>query len=625
MTASLAIDPSQAFSPASVAGGVRRTEVLVTADGVHWLEHSFDEGCARVMRAGPDGLPVAVTPPGVDVGTLAWEYGAGSYLVTGGAAIYADRDDQRLYRVRHGASASALTPAASEARSADRFADGCPAPDGRWAAYVCESRSHGSAVRHSLVAIDLKRPATPRTLTQGADFYASPQISPDGRRLSWISWCKPRMPWDGTELWVASVRSDLSLTDPFRVAGGLTESVLQPSWSPEGTLHWVSDRSGWWNLYALVDDTVRALCPERSEFAVPPWQFGRRSYGFLSGGAIAAVRIRDAIHDVVRIDPGRSSAEPLSHGLTQVVDGHLSCHGQTVALIGASATRGAHVLTLDVHHGRSTTIVADPPACEPDAIAVATPIRFPDVGGEDVHGFWYEPPATIRRRGPLPLVLQLHGGPTDAAVLAFDDELQLWTSRGHAVLDLNYSGSSGFGSAYRHRLDRTWGTRDLADCVTAVEHLAREGLIDPARVLVRGASAGGYLTLRCVTATSAFRGGLARCAISDLGRWRQDAHDFESRYTDMLVGPASSAAAYRRRSPARGVGARSAPLLLVHGLADTVVPPGHSSQMAEAYRRARRPHRLELLDGEPHGLRRAESRKRWLAAELAFAAGPAGV
>lgn len=618
------------FTPASVAGGVERTEVAGHREGVYWLEHSFDQGRSRVMHApsgGAAGAARAMTPSDIDVGTLAWEYGGGHYLVCGGAVVYSDRGDQRLYRVAPGGVPVAVTPAPSVVRG-ERYADGCAAPDGRWAAYVRESHAPGEAVRHELVAVDLGaggagggRP--PRPLTRGRDFYMAPRISPDGRRLAWIAWSKPQMPWDGSELWVADVGDDRTLSGARLIAGSATESVLQPAWSPDGTLHWVSDRSGWWNLYALGDGGPRAVSPEEAEYSGPSWQYGRRSYGFLDDRTIVAVRIRGAVHELVAIDPRAGRARPLEPRFTSFAGPHLSCHGSTVAFIAATPSAGAQVRTLDLGTGRGVAVTDDEPPAGADAIPVATAITFPGRDGSDVYGFWH-PAAGVATAAPPPLILHLHGGPTDSARLAFDAEFALWTSRGFALLDLNYSGSTGFGSAYRHRLDGEWGARDLEDSLAAVAHLISDGRVDPARVFVRGASAGGYLTLRCVTASTAFAGGMARCGIADLALWREDTHDFESRYTDLLVGPASATDLYAQRSPARHVGARAAPLLLVHGLVDTVVPPAHARLMASAYEAAGRPHTLALLPDEPHGLRRASSRERWLAAELAFVAGAIG-
>jgi len=616
--------PSAAqFTPELVAGGVERTEVTAGADGMWWLEHSYDTGRSCVMHGSAAHTARPVTPESVDVGTLAWEYGGGSYLVTAeGAVVYSDRDDQRLYRVAPGRDPTPLTPSPPRPR-ADRFADGSASADGRWAAYVRESHRAGEPVRHELAALSLDGSWTPRALTAGKDFYAAPRISPDGSKLAWLSWSKPRMPWDGTELWLADVRPDLSLADARRIAGGATESVLAPLWSPGGILHWVSDASGWWNLHALRESTVQPVCPDSAEYAVPPWQYGRRGYGFVADGSIVAVRIRDAVHELVRIQPASATVQSLERQFTWIADGHVSCHGGNVAFVGATSTEAGAVISLDLSSGRVTTIAADPPAWDAGLVSGGAALRINDHDGSETHGFWYEPMFdrchSAPRRKP-PLILHLHGGPTDSARLAFDSEFHLWTSRGFAVLDLNYSGSTGFGSAYRHRLDGEWGLRDFDDCLAAVGHLTRERMVDPERVFVRGASAGGYLTLRCVTGSTAFTAGMCRCGISDLALWRQDTHDFESRYTDILVGPPSQMERYRRRSPARNVGNSAAPLLLVHGLADTVVPPEHAELMAAAYRAAGRPYRLELLPDEPHGLRRRNSRQRWLEAELAFVA-----
>jgi dipeptidyl aminopeptidase/acylaminoacyl peptidase len=329
------------------------------------------------------------------------------------------------------------------------------------------------------------------------------------------------------------------------------------------------------------------------------------------------------VHELVRVGPESSKAEPLVPQLTSFAGPHVSSHASAVAFAAATPVSDVEVLTLDMRDRRITKVAGETSALDQSLISVPSPISIRRADGSPTHGFWYEP--TGRRSGPArtgrpPLILHLHGGPTDSARLAFDPELQLWTSRGFALLDLNYSGSSGFGSAYRHRLDGEWGARDLEDCCAAVRQLVDAGMVDPAQVFARGASAGGFLTLRCVTATTLFAGGMARCAIADLALWREDSHDFESRYTDLLVGPPTAGATYAARSPARNVGERSAPLLLIHGLADTVVPPEHSRLMADRYAAAERACSLVLFSEEPHGLRRYDSRLGWLSAELSFVA-----
>ncbi len=597
------------------AGGTVRSEVTCTAAGVHWLEHSFEEGRSRVMLAPYGGAARALTPAGVDVGTFAWEYGGGTFMPTPTGVVYSDRDDHRLHHVAAGGSARPLTPELSDPGEM-RFADGSLVPGREWAIFVLERHHDDGQIRHGLAAIELGGIAPPRLLASGADFYMAPSVSPDGTKVAWISWNKPAMPWDETELWCAEIRPERTLAAPRRIAGQAGESILSPRWSPAGQLHWISDRSGWWNIYALGDGGPIAICPERAEYAVAPWQHGRRSFDFLDDGTIVAVRVRDAIHDLVSVAPRRGSAEPLGADATWVLDGHLSCHGSTVAFAGGTPSTGVAVRALDVARGEGA-VVAGGQSAPSDGIVVPTPITFTDADGERCHGFWYEP-ERMPTRGRAPLMLHLHGGPTDAAPLSLDDELQLWTSRGFAVLDLNYSGSTGYGSAYRHRLDGEWGRRDLADCVTAVSSLTAQECVDRERLFVRGASAGGYLTLRCLTETTLFRAGVARCGIGDLAMWREDSHDFESRYVDVIVGPPEDRETYAARSPARRVTTTSAPVLLVHGLADRVVPPGHSAAVADAYRAAGRPYRVRWLDGEPHGLRRRDSRALWLGDELDF-------
>ena len=356
------------FTPEVVAGGVERTEVTAGTGGVWWLEHSYDAGRSYVMHAPPEAPPRAVTPGNVDVGTLAWEYGGGSYLVTAdGSVVYSDRDDQRLYRVPPAGSPMPLTPSPGSPRGA-RFADGSVASGGRWAAYVRESHGPGEPVRHELVAVSLDRSWGPRLLAAGQDFYAAPRISPDGSALAWLSWSKPRMPWDGTELWLADIRPDLSLGEPRRIAGGEHESVLTPQWSPDGELHWVSDASGWWNLYRRRESAAQPICPDRAEYAVPPWQHGRRGYGFLGDGSIVAVRIRDAVHELVTISAAGGAARPITAELTWIADGHLSCHGTTVALAGATPIAEPAVLAIDTRSERITMLAADEPSWDTDVV-----------------------------------------------------------------------------------------------------------------------------------------------------------------------------------------------------------------------------------------------------------------
>jgi dipeptidyl aminopeptidase/acylaminoacyl peptidase len=583
---------------------------------VLWLEHDFGTGRARVMAAASGEPPRPLTPAGVDVGTRVWEYGGGSFLATGDAVVYADNDDQRLYRVEPGGAPAALTPAPATPLG-ERYADGSATPDGRLAVYVNESH-RPDGVEQRLVVISPRRPGRPRPLVSGRDFYAAPRISPDGRRLAWICWDKPNMSWDGSELWCAELGEDGALQAARRVAGGERESVLAPSWSPDGCLHWVGDRSGWWNLETLRPYGARvALVPDEADYAVPAWRLGGQGYGFLADGAIVAVRVRDGEHQLVRVLPERGSIEPFGPALTHVAAGHLACARRRVALVGATPFAGDALLAVDAGNGAVEMVAGEEDSLDPELVAAPEPFWFAGGDGEPTHGFLHRPPAAA---GPPPLILNLHGGPTDAAALALDPELVLWTSRGFALFDLDYSGSSGFGRAYRERLYGAWGDADLADCLAAVAALVAAGAVDPGRVLVRGGSAGGYLALRCLTRSDVFRAGLCRAGIADIGRWRAETHDFESRYPDLLVADIGDGAAFAAASPLPDIGPGIAPVLLVHGAADPVVPSLQSDLVAAAYRGAGASCRHLVIPGEPHDFRTAAGRERQLLAELEFAA-----
>ena len=327
--------------------------------------------------------------------------------------------------------------------------------------------------------------------------------------LAWLSWSKPRMPWDGTELWLADISPRSQPRRARRIAGGDRVGAARRSGPRTVSCTGSRTRPAGGTCTRCATVSARAVCPDRAEYAAPPWQHGRRRYGFLGDGSIVAVRIRDAVHELVRIyRGGRRRRELLTAELTWVADGHLSCHGTTVAFAGATPIAEPAVLALDTRSERITMLDRRRAAVGTDV--VSPPARrsgSPARTARELHGVLVRAGArrhSPRRAGRPPLLLHLHGGPTDGARLALDPELQLWTSRGFALLDLNYSGSTGFGSAYRHRLDGEWGERDFGDCVAAVGQLTGEGLVDPERVFVRGASAGGYLTLRCVTGSTAF-------------------------------------------------------------------------------------------------------------------------
>jgi dipeptidyl aminopeptidase/acylaminoacyl peptidase len=492
---------------------------------------------------------------------------------------------------------------------------------------VCVRERHPGPGRvvNDLVAV----PAVggePVVVAAGADFYAAPRLSPDGGRLAWLAWDLPRMPWDGTDLWVAGVDLDTAagpaVSGARRVAGGPRESVSQPRWSPGGQLHWVSDRSGWWNLYS---EAGGALAPAEAEFAGPDWVFGQSSYTFLPGGGLVAAWEGPGRLASLGLVAGGGRATPLDLPFTSI--SNLQPLGpSTVAALAASPTSAPAVVTVDVGTGEWRTVRSSRDGAAPilaGAISEPRPIRFTSAGGRTAHAFHY-PPRLAGCSGPPgerpPLIVRSHGGPTSAAVPALNLDIQFWTSRGIAVVDVDYGGSSGYGRAYRELLDGQWGVVDVEDCVAAARHLADAGEVDGGRLVIRGSSAGGFTTLCALTFhPGRFAAGASYYGVADLEALAADTHKFESRYLDRLVGPYPEARElYRQRSPVHAADRIRSPVALFQGLEDAVVPPSQAEALVAALRANRVPFAYVTFEGEQHGFRRAETLQRAVEAELWF-------
>ena len=633
--------------------------VRAAGDELFWLElRPADGGRSALVRRGTDGSIADVTPPGTNVRTLVHEYGGGAYAVFerrggGVTAIYSELEDQRLYRLdldegaAGGGSAGdadgtprPITPEPPRPRSL-RYADASVSPDGRTLVCVRE-RHEADEVVNELVILPVDGSAEPRVIAGGHDFYAAPRLSPDGRRLAWLSWDHPSMPWDGTELWVADVAAG-GLAAERLVAGGPGESVVQPAWSPEGRLHFVSDRSGWWNLYRANPGltAAEALAPAAAEFAGPSWVFGLQDYVFLPGGTVVAFYGEDGGEHVCVLEPGAPAGDPscpVSIALTTFAS--IAALGTQVAAIAGSPTRSMAVVLVDPQDGSfaelrsSRTLEVDPgylSAPEPLAFPTAYEpgsVRGPladelAAGPLTAHALYY-PPANRDFDGPAgerpPLIVISHGGPTSSATSALSLATQFWTSRGFAVVDVDYGGSTGYGRAYRRRLLGNWGIVDTVDCINAARYLAGRGDVDPGRLAVRGGSAGGYTTLNALTRHSVFAAGASYFGLADLEAFAAGGtHKYESRYLDGLVGPyPQDAETYRERSPIHHVDGISCPVILFQGLEDAIVPPVQSEVIVEALERKGLPYAYVPFEGEQHGFRRAENIARSLEAELYF-------
>ncbi len=603
---------------AVAAAAVKFNEVAVDGEDVYWIEERPSEGGRHVVvRRGADGRIVDVTPPPFNARTRVHEYGGGAFAVRRGTVYFSNFADQRLYRQAPGGAPQAITAGAG------LFYADCVADPGR-ERLICVREDHTAAGRppvNALVGVALGHTADGEVLASGTDFYSNPRLSPDGSRLAWLSWDHPNMPWDGTELWEAPVRADGSPSPARRVAGGESESIVQPEWSPDGSLYFVSDRSGWWNLYRLRGATVEPMHPMDAEFGRPQWTFGTSMYAFASAHRIVCSYTRDGRWHLARLDTETGRLEPIA---TPYEPYRAVRATATHALfVGVAPAEPEAVVRIDLASGASETIrSASERPLDAGYLSVPEHIEFPVGGGLKAHAFWYAPKnrdftAPAGERAPL-LVIS-HGGPTSAAHDGLDLKVQYWTSRGFGVVDVNYGGSTGYGRVYRERLKGQWGIVDVADCINAARYLVERGQADEARLIIRGGSAGGYTTLSALAFHDVFRAGASRFGVSDLEALARDTHKFESRYLDGLVGPYPARRdLYRARSPIHFADRLSCPLILFQGLEDRVVAPSQSETMADAVRAKGLPVAYLAFSGEQHGFRRVENIVRALEAELFF-------
>ncbi len=609
--------PLSATMVASSAIGL--DQIAVDGEDLYWIEMRPGEGGRHVVvRRASDGRIVDVTPAGYSARTLVHEYGGGAYAVSGGVVYFSNFADQRLYRQEPGAEPRPITLAAGL-----RYADGVL--DSRRRRLICVREDHTAAGReavNTLVAISCDRdPAGGRVLVSGNDFYASPRLSADGSRLAWLTWNHPNMPWDGTELWVGEVAPDGSLGRRERVAGGPAESIVQPEWSPDGVLYFVSDRTGWWNLYRWRDGRAEPLCPMDAEFGGPQWMFGMSSYAVEAPGRLVCAYNVRGVWRLAELETETRLLRPREIPYTHLRSVRWAAGRAT--FVAGSPSEPPSIVLVDPATARPVVLRRSMDLeVDPAYLSHPQEIEFPTEGGGTAYGFFY-PPRNPDYAGPPgahpPLIVRSHGGPTSATSSMLSLEVQYWTSRGFAYLDVNYGGSTGYGRAYRERLYGQWGVVDVDDCVSGARYLAARGLVDPARLIIHGGSAGGYTTLCALAFRDVFAAGASYYGISDLEVFRRETHKFESRYDQHLIGPYPERRdLYRARSPIHFVDRVSAPLILFQGLEDKIVPPNQAEMMFEAVRRKGIPVAYIAYEGEQHGFRRAENIARTLTAELYF-------
>lgn len=592
------------------------------AGDIFWMEsRPAEAGRCVIVRRRPDGRIEDCLPSPFNARSRVHEYGGACYAVSAGWLYFVNFGDQRIYALQLDVADAVPMPVTP--------------PDGRrWADLVVDqSRSRLLAVgeedvadseaRNFVAAITLTGPpggAAVTKLASGHDFFACPRLSLEGSSLVWLSWDHPAMPWDGTTLWCAELDEAGMPTAVRAIAGGDDESIFQPEWLTDGSVVFVSDRSGWWNLQQYAADEVRPLLPMEAEFGLPLWQFGMRTWTGL-GERIACTWQAPEGDRLGLLDLADGSLEMIPVPFTQLSG--LVSDGDALVCIAAAPDRFPELIRIDPASGQHSIIRTSSELTLPRAaISYPEPLDFPTGEGDVAHAYFY-PPAHETCRGAKderpPLLVMSHGGPTAATASVLNLKVQFWTSRGFAVLDVNYRGSTGYGRAYRDRLKGSWGVVDVEDCVAGARYLVERGDVDASRLAIRGSSAGGFTTLAALTFHDLFRAGASLYGVGDLEALAQDTHKFESRYLDSLIGPWPEAAdRYRARSPIHHVDQLDCPVIFLQGLEDRIVPPSQAETMVAALDAKGQPVAYVAFEGEQHGFRQAANIRRALEAELYF-------
>ncbi len=602
-----------------VAESISIGHVAIDGDAILWTEGRPAEGGRNVIvRMTPDGAVSDVNPAPFNARTRVHEYGGGAWIADGGTVWFSNFDDQRIYRQEPDGEPAPITPDAP-LRYADAFLDR------RRNRLICVREDHSDPDNptNAIAALPADGVGDQIVLAEGWDFVSSPRLSPDGGRLAWLAWNHPNMPWDGTHLWTAPVTDDGTLGEATLVAGGEHVSVFQPEWSPSGVLHYVSDESGWWNLYRNGDNGPEALHTDDAEYGRPQWVFASRTYGFAGNADVICAVNRRGAWSLNRLNPDNGIMQALNVPAGEMGRGDLVVSGITAVVVAGDAERPLSLMRVNLNDGYWDTLkAASTTNVDAGYVSPAQTVEFPSNEGRPAYALYYAPknPEYQAPQGALPPLLTLsHGGPTGAASGALDMAVQFWTSRGFAVVDVNYGGSVGYGRAYRQLLNGNWGIVDVDDCANAALHLVHQGLADGDRLAIRGGSAGGYTTLAALTFRNVFAAGASYYGVSDLTALAADTHKFESRYLDRLVAPYPEGKdTYESRSPINHTDGLSCPIILLQGLEDRIVPPNQAEMMFDAVRSKGIPCAYLPFEGEQHGFRRAENIKRALEAELYF-------
>jgi dipeptidyl aminopeptidase/acylaminoacyl peptidase len=602
-----------------VSGSIGLSDAVVSGNNIYWIESRPSErGRRSIQRWSPDGTIAELTPPDFNVRTRVHEYGGAAYEVAGDTIFFTNYADQLMYRQDRGQAPRPITTAG--------IFYGDFRYDPKRDRLVSIQEDHAISDIEAINTLVSLNPNGPNadggaTLVSGADFVANPRLSPDGRQMAWIEWSHPNMPWDAAQLWIGDVDAEGAIHNGRSIAGGNGSSVFQPEWTPGGDLIFVDDRTGWWNFYRYRNGDIEHLLDMEAEFGMPLWVVGMTSYAIVSDERLICAYTQNGLWHIGDLNLATSEFTPVPTPFTDV--DAISAEGNIVAFVAGSSTQPTGVYRHDLATGETTLIKsASTITIDPAYLSEPSLITYPTSDDQVAHALLYLPKNAdfAGPEGELPpLIVSSHGGPTSAASTGLELRFQFWTSRGFAVLDVDYRGSTGYGRPYRDALQDTWGIYDVDDCVFGAEYLVQQGLVDGDRLAVRGGSASGYLTLAALTFRDTFDAGCALYGISDLEIMALETHKFESRYLDGLIAPyPEGIEIYKERSPLYHIDQLNTPLILFHGLEDKVVPPNQSEMIYEALKEKGVPVAIVLYEGEQHGFRQAANIKRTLDGELYF-------
>ena len=604
-----------------VASNLALGQIVLDGETVYWTEgRPAENGRSALVKWSPEKGVEDVVPSEFNVRSRVHEYGGGAYNVVDGVVYFVNFIDQQIYCQLPDETPKPLTNV-----PAMRYAD--LVLDAARQRLICVREDHsgvGEAVT-TIVAISLNGEAGAGTvLLSGNDFYAAPRVSPDGAQLAWLTWHHPNMPWDGTELWVGQLAENGQIMHAHQVAGGAEESIFQPEWSPNGVLHFVSDRSEWWNLYRWQNGTIELLQALDAEFGLPQWSFDMATYGFESNSALICSYTQNGFWHLARLDTvsGEFTLIPIPYA-TIGNRGNLKVGAGYVVFNASGPDRPVTNVRLNLNtQAQQVLRQATNMALPAEVLSVPEAITFPTQNGRFAHAFFY-PPKNDAYQAPAgekpPIIVISHGGPTSATSITLNPSILYWTSRGIGVLDVNYGGSTGYGRSYRQRLNGQWGIVDVEDCINAAQYLVEQGCADGQRLAIMGGSAGGYTTLCALTFHDVFAAGISLFGVSDVELLAKETHKFESRYPDSMIGPYPEARdVYVARSPIHFTDQLNCPLLLLQGLEDRVVPPNQAETMFEALKAKGVPVAYVPFPGEGHGFRQAANIKRTLDGTLYF-------